>query len=79
MRFALALTITLVGVLLSGYFGIAVMFVGGLSQIVDEINAETADGGAIAWGILRIVFASASFGLGTFLSLGLAGLVGGKR
>ena len=79
MRTALALIIAGIGIILSAYFGLVVMFVGGIEQIIDEINAETADGGQIAWGILRIVFASASFGFGTFFSLSLAGLVGRKR
>lgn len=79
MRTILAAVVAIVGVALSIYFGIVVMFVGGVSQIVDEINADTADGAQIAWGILRIAFASAGFGFGVFISLGLAAIIGGSK
>jgi len=46
------------GLVLGVYLGLYVMFIGGIIDIVDEINAVTADGGAIAWGIVKICFAS---------------------
>lgn len=76
MRNVLAVLIAIIGIAASAYFGLAVMFVGGIEQIVDQINAATVDGGEVAWGIVRIVFASASFAVGMWISIGLAWLVG---
>lgn len=78
-RTALAAVVAIVGVALSIYFGIVVMFVGGVSQIVDEVNADTANGAEIAWGILRIVFAGTGFAAGVLATLGLAALIGGTK
>lgn len=77
MRKVLAAVIMLVGIVLAGYVGIGIMFVGGVEQIVDSVQAEPADGGGIAWGVLRVLFAGTAtvitllfFGFLSFLTAG---------
>lgn len=78
MRTAIAAVVAIVGIALSIYFGVVVMFVGGVEQVIDEINADTVDGGNIAWGVLRIFYASAAAILGIYISGFLAFLIRGR-
>jgi len=60
-RFALSTLVAIVGVIAVLYVGGYLFFIGGVSDLVEEVNAlnvkETVDGGHVAIGILRIIFA----------------------
>lgn len=77
MRKILGVVIGVVGVALAVYVGLWLMFVGGISQIVDAVQEEPVSGADVAWGVVRVVFAGAAT---TFTLYGvgfLAFLVGG--
>ena len=46
------------GIALGIYVGLYLCFVGGIVQIVNAIKSSDVNGYAIAWGIVRIIFAS---------------------
>lgn len=77
MRKSLGVLIGLIGVVFVIYFAIVIMFVGGVEQFVDGIKADPTDGSDIGWGALRVAFASASAGLGIWISVLFGGAVGG--
>lgn len=55
----LGVLITIVGILFALYVGIYVMLVGGIIQAVDAFNTTPADSSGVAWGVVRVLFASA--------------------
>lgn len=63
MRKILGVLIIVLGGVLAAYVGLYIMFVGGIVQIVNAVTSEPVEGPGIAWGILRIAFASLSFAL----------------
>lgn len=58
MRALLGIILILAGVALGIYLGLWLMFVGGIIAIVNAIQADPINGSTIAWGIVRIIFAS---------------------
>lgn len=77
MRKALGVIIAVVGGLLAVYVGLWLMFVGGITQVIDAVQEDPVEGAEVAWGVVRIVFASAATAF-TFYAVGfLAYLVGG--
>ena len=73
MKATIGVLMFLAGLALAAYLGLWVMFVGGIVQIVEAVKAAPVDSWGIAYGIVRIVFASVGAFPGIFLSaLGLA-------
>lgn len=66
MRKVIAALLVLAGIAAGLYVGGYLMFIGGITQIVDAVQEEPIEGSEIAWGIVRIVFASL-VGVVTFL------------
>lgn len=50
--------LVVLGLVSAIYFGLWVMFIGGIVQIVGGIKATPTDGWAIGWGVVRMLFAS---------------------
>lgn len=53
------LILIVLGIFLGLYLGLYLMFIGGITQIVDAVQVDPVDGSDVAWGIVRIIFASA--------------------
>lgn len=79
MRKVLAALIAVVGIAFAVYVGLWIMFVGGISQIIDAVQEDPIEGGEVAWGIARVVFASAATAFVMWVSLAVAALVAGLR
>lgn len=59
VKFILGVLLILTGIAVGVYVGVWVMFVGGIKEVVDGFNVEpNADSSKIAWGVVRVVFAS---------------------
>lgn len=58
MKVILGFLLILAGIVLGLYVGVWLMFVGGIIAIVDAVQADPVSGSAVAWGIVRIIFAS---------------------
>ena len=69
MKKILGVIILVVGVCASLYFGGWVMFVGGIAGLIDIIKLGDFDGMIIAKNVGKIVFASATFSIGVYLSI----------
>jgi hypothetical protein len=70
----IGVVLIIAGLVLGVYLGLWVMFVGGIEQIIDGVQAEPdANGGDIAWGIVRIFFAGA---IGTITAVIIGGIGG---
>ena len=78
-RNTLALLVGAAGIIASAYFALVVMFVGGISQTIDAFQAEPVDGGDAAWGIAQVVLASTAFGIGVWISVGIAWVISAWR
>lgn len=63
MRTFFAVFLIFAGFVLGVYVGLWLMFVGGIIAIVNAVQADPVNGSAIAWGIVRIVFASTAGGI----------------
>lgn len=50
--------VVVVGVCLGLYVGLYVMFVGGIIQIISQIGAVNVSAAAIAWGVVKMLFAA---------------------
>lgn len=74
MRKIVGVLFILGGLALAIYVGLYLMFVGGIVQIAESVGAEPTNGDGVAWGVVRVVFASPAFGLifWFFVALGLA-------
>ena len=67
MKKIIGILITIIGIVLGIYVGVWLMFIGGITQIVNSINP--INGSGIAFGIVRIVFCE----IGGFIAwLGIA-------
>lgn len=77
MRKVLGVLIGIVGFAVAVYVGLWLMFVGGIVQVIDAVQDDPVNGADVAWGVVRIVFASAATAFTFYASLGLAILVGG--
>lgn len=60
MKILFGVLMILGGIALGLYVGIWLMLVGGIMQIVDAVTADPINGSDIAWGVVRIIFASVS-------------------
>lgn len=78
MRKALAVLVFLVGAALAIYVGLWVMFVGGIEQAIDAAQEDPVNGGGVAWGIVRVIFAATATGLVFWASAALAVLTSGE-
>lgn len=58
MRKTFGILTIVAGVALALYVGIVVMFVGGIEQIVQGVDAEPTEASDIAWGIVRVLSAT---------------------
>jgi hypothetical protein len=58
MRILIGLIFIIGGVCLGLYLGLWVLFIGGIVQIVEAAQADPVSGVGIAFGIVRIAFAS---------------------
>ena len=73
MKILLGLFLILAGVALGIYVGFWVLLVGGIVTIVNAAKANPIGVSGIAWGALKIIFASAAGGL-SFWVLALPGI-----
>lgn len=73
MKILLGIILTLAGVALGIYVGFWLLFVGGIVTIINAINADPVNATSVAWGVIKIIFASAAGGL-SFWVLALPGL-----
>lgn len=58
LKVVAGIALIIAGVVLGIWLGLVVMFVGGIVQIVDAVKSDPVSGGDIAWGIVRLMFAS---------------------
>ena len=66
-KFWTGIGLILAGIALGVYLGIIVLFVGGITQVVEQANSDAANGGVIAWGILKILIATTVGFLSAFM------------
>lgn len=79
MRKVLAAIVFLAGIALAIYVGLWLMFVGGISQVIDAAQEDPVEGGKVAWGVVRTIFAGTATAF-TFWAVGfLAWLIGGFK
>lgn len=64
---ALGVLFILAGIALGVYVGFFLMFVGGIIQVVNAVNADPANSSGVAWGAARILFAGAIGGFAFWL------------
>jgi len=57
MRLVLGILMIVAGLALGAYVGIWVCFAGGIIDIIDTAKSGAWEAAAIAWGIVKIVFA----------------------
>jgi uncharacterized membrane protein len=75
MKALMGIVLVLAGIVLGVYVGVWVMFVGGIVAVVEAIKADPVNSLGIAWGIVRIVFAStATVAIISFWLLALPGV-----
>jgi len=58
MKLVLGLLMVLGGIVLGAYVGLWVCFIGGIVDIINQVKAEEVNALAVAWGVVKIVFAS---------------------
>lgn len=73
MKKIIGILIAIVGIALGIYVGVGLMFIGGITQIVNSINP--VNGLGIAFGIARIVFCRIG-GLITWLGVVIGSVIG---
>jgi len=71
---ALAISIGVIGILRSLYLGLWIMFIQGIVGLVEVIRSNLPSS-AIAWSILKIIFAGSVTSIGIFVSAILARFV----
>ncbi len=69
---AIGFIIAALGIALSLWLGIVVFFIDGITDIINEAQEDQIEGGVIAWGLLRVLLASAV----TFLGIGFSVILG---
>ena len=52
------IALIILGIVLGVYLGVFVLFIGGITQIVEQVNLDVVDGSVVAWGIAKIVSAT---------------------
>lgn len=67
MKAIIGLLMILGGLALGAYVGLWLMFVGGIIQVIEAVQVTPVNASGIAWGIVRIVFASAAGWLSAWL------------
>ena len=73
MKKIIGILITIIGIVLGIYVGVWLMFIGGITQIVNSINP--INGLGIAFGIARIVFCEIG-GLIAWLGIAIGSVIG---
>ena len=73
MKQIIGILITIIGIVLGIYVGVWLMFIGGITQIVNSINP--INGLGIAFGIARIVFCEIG-GLIAWLGIAIGSVIG---
>jgi hypothetical protein len=63
----LGILMMVAGVVFGVWAGLWWAFIGGISQIVDALQASPIDGSNIGWGVVKIIFAGAIGGICGFL------------
>ena len=58
MKAIIGVMLILAGIALGLYLGVWVCFIGGIVDIIDQIKAPELSAMAVAWGVVKIVFAS---------------------
>lgn len=67
MKAVIGIILILAGILLGIYVGGWLFFIGGIVQIIEQIQSTPVDAYAVAFGILKIILASAAFWICTLL------------
>lgn len=71
LEFLGGVLIIMAAIVCAVWLGLFVFFIGGIQDIVDQVNAQQAEAGPIAWGIIKILCATSvagiSFWVGVFL------------
>lgn len=75
MRNVIAILAAVAGIALAAYVGIWIMFVGGIVVLIDAVQADPISGTSVAWGLVRIIFASTAAGLTVAASVALAAVI----
>lgn len=58
MKFVIGALLCLAGFALGAYVGLWVCFVGGIIDIINQVKAPEVDATVVAWGVVKIIFAS---------------------
>ena len=58
MKFWIGLALFILGIIIGLYVGIWIMFIGGIMLIANGVQTGTLTAVILAWGIIRIIFAS---------------------
>lgn len=66
VKTAIGIASMIIGLCVAAYVGLWLMFVGGIMQVIDGVKSDPVDGSDVAWGIVRIVFASPVSGIAAF-------------
>jgi hypothetical protein len=66
-KFWTGICLIIAGIVLGIYLGVIVLFIGGITQIAEQVKLEVIDGGVIAWGILKILSATTLGFLSAFM------------
>lgn len=72
---AVGVLFIIAGIALGIYVGLFVLFIGGIVDVVDGLNATPADGNLIAWGIVKSVLLAEGTGALIFFFLALIGML----
>ncbi len=62
MKVIVGFLLIIAGVALGLYVGVWLMLIGGIIQFVDAIKVDPVDTSGVAWGVVRVLFASAAGG-----------------
>lgn len=57
MKTLIGIVSIIAGIALGLYLGVWVMFIGGIVDIIDQIKSPELSAMAVAWGVVKIVFA----------------------
>lgn len=77
MRKVLGVLIGLAGFGLAIYVGLWLMFVGGIVQVIEAAQEDPVPASEVAWGVVRVIFASAATVFTIYFTGFIAVLVGG--
>lgn len=58
MRYVIGILLIVAGVLAGLYVGLWLMFIGGIIQVINAVKANPTPAIDVAWGVVRIIFAS---------------------